>query len=319
METIRTTAEASPRLDVGFVASARNPAITARQMRWDEFTAELSRPEIRGQKDGAGFIPASFAQPYRKAENVIGISCIVLDVDGKDAPPPAPAEAHQWLRSQGWAHVIHTSFSHTPDQPRYRCCIRIDAPISVAHWKNVHAIIRSALPESISAAIDTACTDPARFYYLPAVPAGRAELFEHYHHDGKALCSSTLETLAQVIEEERRRIAQKRPQIALQRGQWSEGRQSIIETFNASYSVSDVLEQSGYTRRGRKWLAPESKSGMPGITVLGDKVFSHHASDPLRSGHAEDSFGCYALIFHGGDQKAAVRALAKQGVQNARR
>ena len=92
---------------------------------------------------------------------------------------------------------------------------------------------------------------------------------------------------------------------------------SVIGAFNARYNVRDVLAQNSYEQIGPdRFLSPYSSTGAPGIVILkGDdgleRIFCHHASDPLYSdGHSYDAFSIFAVLEHGSDIKAAVKAAA---------
>src|SRR5690606_20607598 len=67
-------------------------------------------------------------------------------------------------------------------------------------------------------------------------------------------------------------------------------------------------------RLGARWLFSGSSTGLPGVVLLPDadpqRVFSHHAGDPLATGRAHDAFDCFAVLEHGGDMRAAVKAAA---------
>ncbi|MCQ9422705.1 bifunctional DNA primase/polymerase [Pseudomonas sp. LJDD11] len=93
----------------------------------------------------------------------------------------------------------------------------------------------------------------------------------------------------------------------------SEGKPSVIDEFNRSHDVTELLRAHGYTRKGSKWLFPGSSTGLPGITVDADegRVYSHHAADPLANGHKNDAFEVYCILEHGGDQARAVKEAAR--------
>lgn len=86
---------------------------------------------------------------------------------------------------------------------------------------------------------------------------------------------------------------------------------SVIEEFNRAHDVEQLLAAHGYERRGRKWLCPNSSSGLPGVTVTDGRVYSHHSSDPLANDHQNDAFDVYTILEHGGDAKAATKAAAR--------
>lgn len=87
--------------------------------------------------------------------------------------------------------------------------------------------------------------------------------------------------------------------------------ESVIVAFNRANSVAEILERNGYRKRGKRWVAPNSETGMPGVVLLEGRAYSHHGSDPLACGHTSDAFGCFLVLEHGGDVRAAVRAAAE--------
>lgn len=85
---------------------------------------------------------------------------------------------------------------------------------------------------------------------------------------------------------------------------------SLIAQFNAAFSLTDLLEANGYRRKGKRWLSPNSSTGIPGVVVLPEsgRCFSHHASCPLNDTHAHDAFDVFMLLEHDGEIKAALNA-----------
>ncbi len=86
---------------------------------------------------------------------------------------------------------------------------------------------------------------------------------------------------------------------------------SAIAAYNAAHSVADLLAAHGYTAEGGRYRPPGA-TGAAGIVLLNDgaRCFSHHAGDPLANGHALDAFDVMCCLDHGGDTKAALRAVA---------
>ena len=73
-----------------------------------------------------------------------------------------------------------------------------------------------------------------------------------------------------------------------------------------------ILERNGYERRGNRFLAPDSTTGIPGVHIFENgRCYSHHANDPLNDGHCHDAFDVFRILEHGGDIKAAVKAAAE--------
>lgn len=86
------------------------------------------------------------------------------------------------------------------------------------------------------------------------------------------------------------------------------GRESVIEAFNREHPVEEILEGSGYKRRGKKWVSPNSHSGQAGVIVKNGKAFSHHA-DALGDHFWHDAFDLFVKLQHGGDKRTAAAAL----------
>jgi predicted P-loop ATPase len=90
---------------------------------------------------------------------------------------------------------------------------------------------------------------------------------------------------------------------------------SVIEKYNAAYTIEAELQRHGYTEHGKRWLSPHSGTKLPGVTVLdGNKCYIHHASDPLcsdESGQPVGPFDLYCYYDHGNDVRKAVRAAAE--------
>ncbi len=176
---------------IGAVRSAKNPQITPYTMTWEDFTKSLEHPAIRSTKDGDGLVLAEFGTPYRQASNVISISALGYDVDGKATAPMPPAAAHEWLAGKGWRHVVYTTWSHAHGAPRYRLILALDRPLSTEALRDGQEFIASLMPDGIKLALDHSCLgDAARLYFAPACPPERAQEFQFYAGGSVPLCAS---------------------------------------------------------------------------------------------------------------------------------
>ena len=88
----------------------------------------------------------------------------------------------------------------------------------------------------------------------------------------------------------------------------------VIGTFNKRMPLASILGNYGYKRITKtRMLSPHSKSKLAGCILLTggvDKVYIHHASDPLGDGYAHTAFGVYLYYQHNNDLKAAVKEAA---------
>src|SRR5699024_2131044 len=88
---------------------------------------------------------------------------------------------------------------------------------------------------------------------------------------------------------------------------------NVIGAFNAAHDLRALLVDNGYEKRGKRYLAPTSSTGLAGVVVFEDGAhcYSHHASDPLNDGTRHDAFDLYCRFEHGGNVERAVRAAAE--------
>lgn len=90
----------------------------------------------------------------------------------------------------------------------------------------------------------------------------------------------------------------------------------VVDTFNRTYHLEDMLNTYGYAQKGKRYLSPHSTTGLAGVHILtgGDKCWIHHASDPLCSeekGQPVSSYDLYVEYDHGGDKSKAFKQAAK--------
>lgn len=68
----------------------------------------------------------------RGSENVIHLSCLVLDYDEGSSIATASAT---W---QDYFHLLHTTFSHKPERPKFRLILPLAEPVPAAEWHKVY-------------------------------------------------------------------------------------------------------------------------------------------------------------------------------------
>lgn len=94
-----------------------------------------------------------------------------------------------------------------------------------------------------------------------------------------------------------------------------DGGHDIIGAYNKAVDIEDLLTQSGYKKKGKRWLCPSSSTKIPGVVVFREqehqKCYSHHGSDPLADGYAHDAFDLLCLLQYNGDVKRALDDAAQ--------
>lgn len=89
---------------------------------------------------------------------------------------------------------------------------------------------------------------------------------------------------------------------------------SVCQQFDDANDLLTMLDRYGYKKCGRRWLSPHSSTKLPGVHIMGNKCWIHHASDPLCSedtGYPVGPFDLFTQYEHGGDYKASTKAAAK--------
>jgi len=148
---------------------ARNPewspvCETWADLRWHLLSAPVM-PEGTDKLALPAWSPAIFSGERRSKAAAISLDLLVLDYD--DGTPIADAVA-RWRR---WCGLLHTSWSHTPEVPKFRVVLPLREPIAAQHWDRAW---RWASRWS-GQGIDPKCKDPSRIYFSSAIPAARVD------------------------------------------------------------------------------------------------------------------------------------------------
>ncbi len=94
---------------------------------------------------------------------------------------------------------------------------------------------------------------------------------------------------------------------------WKQDRQegSVIDVFNARYTIYEQLERHGYTRAGtERYKRPGGQSASV-VILEGARSYHHSSSDELHSDKTHDAFSISCHLDYAGDVKAAVKAAAE--------
>lgn len=174
-------------LKVLFGYGVRDPDLAADELSWSELAAHLEAPldhcaltraaletvssrDRKAAKDGPVWMPAELlnATAGRGNDNVSEIHLLVLDIDcGLSLEAVRRPIAHL-------AHVIHSTFSHSVEKPKWRVVLPLSQPIE-------HSKLRSAFDGCnawYDGALDSSCGhDPSRLYYMPRHPSDAASDF----------------------------------------------------------------------------------------------------------------------------------------------
>lgn len=101
---------------------------------------------------------------------------------------------------------------------------------------------------------------------------------------------------------------------------------NVIQAFIDAHDLRMILEQYGYSRKGKsRYLSPHTSTNLPGVVLFPDEqsCWIHHASDPLCSeehGRPVNAFDLFCEYEHGGDIGKAVKSAGEMlGIKPVRK
>jgi len=177
--------------DIATFASLTSTRVVRRTIDVDALHQLLSQHTRLSHKEAAGgWSPTRYwpAATRRCNPGVAGLCCLVFDLDGHGLPRE---------RLGSWYWIAHTTYQHTPGNPRWRLVLplvhEVDAADFPQLWQRGHA--------SLAPKADPSCKDVSRLYLLPSCP--REAQPETDWHDGPLLEPTALPALPEPV----RRVA----------------------------------------------------------------------------------------------------------------
>jgi|GEM_PF-1858266 len=175
-----------------------------RKATWPEFVWIMEQHNARKSKAGTkAFSPVTvLADAKRSKDNVLTITMAVFDIDHGITPETVMEKL------QGTAYFIHSTWSHTADNPSYRIVIPLTTPVTNADWPETWLKLNHLLGNINDAAVK----DSSRLYYLPSHPEGRDDFFVKVG-EGQFLDPNALPTLP--VKDVAPAVINARPDISL--------------------------------------------------------------------------------------------------------
>lgn len=223
---------------------------------------------------------------------------------------------------------VYTSRSATEDNIKARIIIPLAETVSGTDFEIYQEILNDKLAK-LGVVPDRATETANQICYLP----NKGDYYDaHYSNDSSSLnvtywADDYQEKLAQLEQEEKERQQRRAKGEEKLKQRMESGCVSPKDAFNAAFPIELMLDTFGYIRRGKRWLSPNSESGVPGVTLRdnGLKWQSMHGSDAgigeackSGSGRFGDAFDLLVYYEHGGDFDAALKAVGEQFQINGR-
>ncbi|MFI5504481.1 VapE domain-containing protein [Corynebacterium kutscheri] len=254
-------------------------------------------------KDIGGFVAGHLKNGYRRKNHVLTRSLITLDLD--NLPPETDLPNH--LNNQPYAWLIHTTLSHTPQQPRWRLWIWLTQDITADQY----GAISRRLAQDINPGLtwfDPTTFEPERLMYWPATLTD-SDYQVHTSHK-----KPTLD-----------------PQETLKRyNMWQDvttwpgitptntpttthntttvenplAKPGMIGAFNRAWPLDKTLTtlladhyKPGTTKNRWTYTHGSSTNGL--ITYNNTLCYSQHATDPAANGHTHSAFDLVRIHKYG--------------------
>jgi putative DNA primase/helicase len=147
-------------------------SVTAKQAHKTlrSITRQLSTPIESIDKDTLLIGPYRMGPEQKRAnQNIEAVSALVFDIDR----PKGYTFDDVVALTSGYFGVVHTTWSHTPEQPRYRVVIHLKEEICAADFTAVRDKFLFFNSE-LASIVDTACSDISRAYYWFSYPPEKA-------------------------------------------------------------------------------------------------------------------------------------------------
>lgn len=301
------------------------------------------KPGDKPKGAGLAMIPSTFAD-YNAREHSAQrehgrFLALTADIDSGDHPLAKLQGAIEQITA-GAAWLIYSSPHARPGDMRWRVLIPLAEEQAFEAWHDAQLALYAYLGAQ-GIECDHALARAAQPVYLPNVPAVHAKSETPLRgEDGKPLYYTTAHSgtdkpglaldaglIAQGIaalrhqrlEDEKTRALiraeAERKRAAMPRGEGA----TLIEDFNAENTVAAMLEICGYEqspRNAEDWRSPHQTGETYATRVIGSKWVSLSASDAASGLGSQCAAGCYGDAYdlfvhfkHGGDHKAAFRAL----------
>lgn len=294
-------------------------------MSWDQLCAKLKRPVTTREtteefasmsrdersriKDVGGFVGGR-VDGIRKASNVSERQLLALDADF------GTMELWEtWEMMIGCAAALHSTHSHTADNPRLRLLIPLSRPVSADEYTPVARMVASWLGIE---AFDDTTYEPNRLMYWPSCPSDGEYIFRSL--DGEWLNPDDVLSQYTDWRDMRNWPRSERQQRIIKRMGERQGvpveKPGVIGAFNRVYTITEAIVKylpDVYTPCGEgRWTYTKGSTIGGAVTYDGDTfLYSHHDTDPV-SGRLCNAYDLVRLhLFGSQDEGLDIDSLSE--------
>jgi hypothetical protein len=257
-----------------------------RELTWEKFAEALTKtpPVLENKAEAGWYCPAEFAPVYRDGDNLKFRHALTFDYD-----KVTPADIATVQRAfKNFAYAIYTTHSHTKLAPRVRVVLPLSRPATPDEFCAVSRKIAAEAGIELTAGESHV---PAQMMFLPAVKPGakfKGSINPGYWVDVDAALAS-YENWTDRTQWPHRKVGD---------GTYKPGelpeqprdKQGIVGDFCRAFSIEEAIERFDLPYKptateGRWTYTAGSRPEGAIIYDEGQKLHSHHDSDPARGQH----------------------------------
>ena len=278
-------------IDITIIPSRTSKQWYPATLPWEDFIKGAQEPAT--EKDCGAYMAGKATSTSRKDSRVEYRSMVTLDADKAESDLPARVEG------LGLTALVHSTYSHTTDTPRYRVIIPLMGPgLTEEEYPRAARGLMEALGKE---QFDPTCDQAKRIMYGPS--ASNPDQYEVYSYEGEtATAQGLLQRFGGFSATPEHKRGRKCDPYKLP---------GVIGAFNRLYDMARAVEEFNlpYEQVGEnRWkYSPAQNAG--GVCVYPDGyVYSNHASDPA-GGRALCMFDLVAMHMFGDADEAADTPL----------
>lgn len=250
-------------------------------MTWEEIVEGAQEPAT--EKDCGAYMAGKATSANRKDSRVEYRSMVTLDAD--KAEPELPAR----VKGLGLTALVHSTYSHTTDKPRYRVIIPLLGPgLTEEEYPRVARGLMEALGKE---QFDSCSTTPKQLMFWPS--ASSPDQYEVHSYEGEpATAQGLLQRFGGFSAPPEHKRGPKRNPYEIP---------GVVGVFNRLYDMARAVEEFNlpYEQVGEnRWHYIPAKSEGGVCVYPNGYVYSNHASDPA-GGRALCMFDLVALHMFG--------------------
>jgi len=254
-----------------------NPIITNETMAEYAAATKDRRGEI---KDVGGYVGGRIEGGVRRAGNITDRQLICLDADYADM-----GLWDLWDIMVGKACLMHTSHSHTPEQPRLRFVIPLSRPVTAAEYEPIARKLAQLMDIN---AFDDTTYEASRLMFWPSVSLD-GEFVVKIHPSQEWVDPDEILAMYDNWQDMRSWPTSERQTEAVVRMGKLQGdpltKPGIVGAFNRAYTITEAirkfLPEVYIPAQDGRWTYAAGSTTGGAVSYDNDTfLYSHHATDP---------------------------------------